>query len=213
VSRPPRQQSLSVADEREIKPPSLIVASGSPRRRQLLSDAGVQFAVIESGLAEEPGEDENAADYALRMAERKALAVSTASPQDLVLGADTVVECEGRILEKPADGAEARAMLKTLSGRTHVVHTAFAIARSGAILESSRVSSRVTFRDLAHEEVEAYVRSGEPFDKAGAYGIQGKGAGFISEVVGSRDNVMGLPVCEVLAALARYGIAHRNPGQ
>jgi nucleoside triphosphate pyrophosphatase len=199
-----------VADERNIKPPILILASGSPRRRQLLSDAGVQFALVESGLAEQPGESENAADYALRMAEHKALAVSKASPGNIVLGADTVVECAGRILEKPADTGEACAMLKTLSGRTHVVHTGFAIARNGSILESSRVSSRVTFRDLADEEIEAYVRSGEPFDKAGAYGIQGKGADFISKVEGSRDNVMGLPVREVLAALARHGITHRN---
>lgn len=195
-----------MADARIRQPPKLILASGSPRRRRLLSDAGVSFRVVESRLPEDPPTGESGGDYAPRIAREKALKVSATFPNEIVLAADTVVECQRRILGKPADSAQARAMLQTLSGRTHTVITAFAIARAGAILESASVSSRVTFRDLSSAEIEAYIRSGEPGDKAGGYGIQGKGGDFITHVEGSRDNVMGLPTREVLAALKRQGV-------
>ena len=184
----------------------LILASGSPRRRQLLGEAGLQFECIESGFEERRTPGENARAYALRMAEAKAIAVSHNHPDAVVLGADTVVECSGEILEKPRDAEDAHRMLATLSGRAHTVVTAFAIAREGRIEEAGAIESLVFFRPLSHDEIRSYIGTGEPFDKAGAYGIQGVGGGFISRVDGPRDNVMGLPVAEVLAALARFAI-------
>jgi septum formation protein len=182
----------------------LILASASPRRQALLAAAGVAFETIESGVDElrEPGEA--TADFAERMACAKALAVSTRYPTRLVLGADTMVECDGEILGKPRDVADARRMLAALSGNTHTVVTAFAIARTGTILESALETSRVTFRELGSREIDDYIASGEPLDKAGAYGIQSAGGGFIVAVEGGRDNVMGLPVRAVIAALARW---------
>ncbi len=162
--------------------------------------------MIESGMPERHQAGEAPRDYALRMARDKAGAVSSRFPDAIVVGADTIVVCDSQILEKPADAADARRMLAMLSGQTHTVVTAFALARGGKILESSPVESRVTFRKLAEAEIEDYIATGEPFDKAGAYGIQGMGGGFIAQVEGSRDNVMGLPAATVVAALARYGV-------
>ena len=184
----------------------VILASGSPRRRQLLAKAGIEFDAIESEMPEQHGAGEPPHDYAIRMARDKARAVSSRFPDAIVVGADTIVVCEDRILEKPADVADARRMLTTLSGRTHTVITAFALASGGTLLESSPVESRVTFRKLTDAEIDDYIATDEPFDKAGAYGIQGVGGGFISDVEGSRDNVMGLPTDAVVAALARHGV-------
>ena len=184
----------------------VILASGSPRRRQLLGAAGIEFEVIESMVPEEHVAGEPAPDYALRMARDKAIAVSVRFPEAIVIGADTIVVCDTQILEKPADANDARRMLAMLSSRTHTVVTAFALARGGKIVESSPVESNVTFRKLTDAEIGEYIATGEPFDKAGAYGIQGVGGGFISQVEGSRDNVMGLPTERVVAALARFGV-------
>lgn len=183
----------------------VILASGSPRRRQLLGEAGLTFDVVESGIAEGHVGDEPARDYALRMAREKARAVSLRERSAIVVGADTVVVCDAMILEKPASTDDARRMLTMLSGRSHVVVTAFALARDGMIVESEAVESRVTFRALGNDEIDEYVASGEPLDKAGAYGIQGRGGGFISRLEGSRANVMGLPTEQVVAALMRLG--------
>jgi len=188
----------------------VILASASPRRRQLLGAAGIEFEAIESRVAEGHVAGEPPRDYALRMAQEKAGAVSPRFPEAMVVGADTIVVCENQILEKPADAADARRMLGMLSARTHTVVTAFALARDGKILESSPVESRVTFRKLTDTEIENYIGTGEPFDKAGGYGIQGIGSGFISQVEGTRDNVMGLPTQSVVAALARYGVMPIN---
>jgi MAF protein len=185
----------------------VILASASPRRRQLLGATGIEFEVIESRMPERHQPGEPPRDYALRMARDKARAVSSRFPDAIVVGADTIVVCENQILEKPADATDARRMLAMLSSRTHTVVTAFALARAGKILESSPVESRVTFRKLTDAEISDYIATGEPFDKAGGYGIQGIGGGFISHVEGSRDNVMGLPTDSVVAALARYGVA------
>lgn len=185
--------------------PKLILASGSPRRRQLLTAAGLSFEAIESALPEHRTDGETVREYAPRMARDKALAVASRFPEAIVLGADTVVECVRQVLEKPVDANDARRMLTMLSGRTHIVVTAFAIARGAQILAAEAVQSRVTFRTLSADEIEEYIAGGEPFDKAGAYGIQGVGGGFISAVDGPRDNVMGLPVDNVLAALRRVG--------
>jgi len=184
----------------------LVLASASPRRKTLLEAAGLSFEIVESGIDEIRRDGENASDFATRMAVEKALNVSARRPVALVIAADTIVECAGLILGKPADPAEARAMLATLSGNTHTVVTAFAIASARTIADSLAVVSRVTFRVLSNEEIAAYVATGAPLDKAGAYGIQDAGAGFIAHVEGSRDNVMGLPVREVLAALRRHGL-------
>jgi septum formation protein len=184
----------------------VILASASPRRRQLLGETGIEFDVIESLVPEEHVAGEPAPDYALRMARDKARAVSSRYPEAMVIGADTIVVCEGQILEKPADANDARRMLAMLSARTHTVITAFALARGGNILESSPVESLVTFRRLADAEIDDYIATDEPYDKAGAYGIQGVGGGFIAHVDGSRDNVMGLPTERVVAALARFGV-------
>jgi nucleoside triphosphate pyrophosphatase len=189
----------------------LILASASPRRKMLLGAAGLAFEIVASSIDEVRHNGENGTDFALRMAREKALDVSVRFPDALVLAADTIVECDGEILGKPTDAAAARAMLRTLSDNTHTVVTAFAIARTGAVSESLPVSSRVTFRALSQDEIAAYVASGEPLDKAGAYGIQDAGAGFIQRVEGTRDNVMGLPLREVLAALRRHGIAAARP--
>lgn len=185
----------------------LILASGSPRRRELLTRAKIDFEVIQSGIDEIRHRDEPARDYASRMAREKALAISLQNRGRAVLGADTIVECDGSILEKPKDGADATRMLTMLSGRTHIVITAFALASDGKVIESEAITSRVTFRELSADEIAGYIATGEPFDKAGAYGIQGIGSGFISHVEGSRDNVMGLPTAEVIAVLKRYRLA------
>jgi septum formation protein len=185
--------------------PKLILASGSPRRRQLLAATGLTFEVVHSGVDEHVVAGESADTHASRLARDKALAVSRQNPDALVIGADTTVECGGQIFDKPGGGDEARTMLAALSGRVHLVVTAFALARGGDILECAAVRSRVRFRELSAAEIEDYIQSGEPLDKAGAYGIQGAGAGFITGVEGPRDNVMGLPVEHVLAALKRAG--------
>jgi septum formation protein len=189
------------------EPTKVILASASPRRRQLLAAAGIEFDLVESRVPERHLDGEPPRDYAIRVARDKAAAVSARFPDAIVVGADTIVVCANRILEKPADPADARRMLTMLSGRTHTVFTAFALARAGRILESSPVESRVTFRKLAEVEIDDYVAGDEPYDKAGAYGIQGVGGAFISHVEGSRDNVMGLPTARVVEALARYGVA------
>jgi septum formation protein len=185
----------------------LILASGSPRRHALLRGAGICFDIVESGADETRAAAEPVLDYALRMAREKALLVSARMPDALVLAADTVVECDGAILLKPNDDEDARRMLATLSGKTHTVVTAYALASGGTIIEAEPVTSQVTFRPLGGREIDDYIATGEPQDKAGAYGIQGVGATFIARVEGSRDTVMGLPVREVMAALARRGVA------
>jgi septum formation protein len=184
----------------------LILASGSPRRKALLGAAKLCFEVLESGIDETIGAGESGRGYALRMAGEKALSVSARLPDAVVLGADSIVVCDDKILLKPNDEGDARRMLATLSGRTHTVITAYALAFANAILEAEPITSQVTFHPLSATQIEQYVATGEPLDKAGAYGIQGKGADFIARVVGSRENVMGLPVREVLTALARLGI-------
>ena len=172
----------------------------------LLGAAGLKFEIAASGIDEVMRAGEAAEVFAERMAREKALSVAARIGGATVLAADTIVVLGGRIFGKPADPDEARAMLRALSGNLHTVITAYAIARDGAIVESRAVHSRVRFRALTDHEIDDYVAGGAPLDKAGAYGIQDAGAGFIAAVEGSRDNVMGLPVSEVVAALARHGI-------
>jgi nucleoside triphosphate pyrophosphatase len=185
---------------------TLILASGSPRRRDLLTAAGIRFVIHESRIGEIRRDGEGGTAFALRMAHEKALSVAARYPRELILAADTIVELDGEVLGKPADAADARRILRKLSQRTHRVVTAYALARGGGIIESAPITSYVTFRALTDDEIEDYLTTGEPFDKAGGYGIQGMGADFIAAVEGDRSNVMGLPVAEVLAALARQGV-------
>ncbi len=201
---------LSYDSATVMHPVRLILASGSPRRKALLGAAGVRFDIIESGLDEKRADGESGRDYALRIAREKALSVSTRFPKALVLAADSVVECGGEIFVKPNGNDDARRMLAALSGKSHTVVTAYALASDGAIIEAEPVTSHVIFRSLSEAEIDGYVATGEPLDKAGAYGIQGRGADFIASVQGSRDNVMGLPMREVLAALARFGFSPKS---
>jgi len=185
---------------------SLVLASASPRRIELLTRSGVPFTAVESGVAEVREPLEPAARFALRMARAKAAAVSAQMPHALVLGADTVVEIEGDVLGKPRDRADARRMITLLAGREHRVMTGFALFRARSMLEEQVVTSTVEFRPLGQAEIEQYIATDEPYDKAGAYGVQGLGRVLIARVEGSLANVMGLPIEEVLDALARQDV-------
>lgn len=179
------------------------LASGSPRRRALLEWVGFAVDVRPPDVDEshEPGLDPVA--HARRLAERKA---ATAPDTVVALAADTVVHRDGRIFDKPRDRDEARAHLHALSGGWHHVVTGVAVRR-GDFVRSFTVSTDLRFRHLADAEIEAYLATGEADDKAGAYAIQGRGGTFVAEVHGSWTNVMGLPVEEVMAALADLGVA------
>ena len=171
----------------------LILASGSPRRRQLLELIGVKFEVAPADIDETPLPDENPVTYASRAARDKALAVATGHPGRLVLGADTVVEIDQEILGKPSSMDEAADMLRRLSGKSHLVHTALALVTDGAAQEVVD-SARVQFVDLTDEMIRWYVATGEPMDKAGAYAVQGLGGMLVEGVEGSPNTVIGLPV-------------------
>lgn len=180
----------------------LILASASPRRRDLLSSAGVSFTVSPADVDESVHPGEAPAAYALRVAVEKARRGDAAAA---VLAADTVVDLDGAVLGKPADAAEAAATLRRLSGRVHRVHTAV-VLRIGDAITHMRITSEVQFRPLSDAEIAAYVATGEPADKAGAYGIQGAGMGLVHAVRGSYTNVIGLPLAETLALLERAGL-------
>ncbi|MCM0612699.1 septum formation inhibitor Maf [Marinobacter sediminum] len=182
----------------------IVLASASPRRSELLQQIGLVFTVQPADIDETPESGESAEHYVERLAREKALAVSAKEPGTLVLGSDTSVVLNGTILGKPAGKDEAITMLRALSGATHQVMTAVAIA-SGEHCESLLVTTEVRFRALADDEIEAYVASGEPMDKAGSYGIQGLGGIFVSELRGSYSAVVGLPLQETAALLADAG--------
>jgi septum formation protein len=188
----------------------LLLASASPRRRELLARAGVRFEVRPSELDERALAGESPEQLASRLAREKALSVardSGADPPRWVLGADTIVVLEGRVYGKPADADDAIRMLDTLLGRTHRVLTAVALARSdGASLREICVESFVTLRRATPPEIRAYVATGEPLDKAGSYAVQGAGGSFVERVEGSLSNVIGLPLDETLALLEAAGL-------
>jgi len=186
--------------------PGSLLASASPRRRELLQQIGVQYDTVEHGVDESIRPDEAAEDYVRRLALEKALWVETAlTPSLPVLGADTVVVCDGAILGKPADREDALAILSGLSGRSHQVMSAIALCRRGRH-EVCVVTTEVEFRVLTLAEMEAYWRSGEPADKAGAYGIQGLGGMFVRRLSGSYSAVVGLPLFETAAMLTAFGV-------
>lgn len=174
---------------------NIILASKSPRRRELLQMLGLEFSIraAEREEAMVPGRD--VVQEVARVSTAKAMSVPR-EPEDLVIASDTVVDLNGVVLGKPHSREEAFEMLQSLSGRTHQVHTALTLLRGDQL--SSRVSTTsVTFRQLTDQEIWAYIATGEPMDKAGAYGIQGRGAQFITGIEGDYFNVMGLPLCRL----------------
>lgn len=178
-----------------------ILASASPRRADLLRSAGLHFDILPADIDESAFRGEAPMDLVLRLSQQKAATVFDVHPEDLVLAADTVVVSEEGILGKPADAADAVRMLNALSGTTHQVLTGFSLFWPDRPCHQQLCGTRVTFRDLGSDEIEAYVRSGEPLDKAGAYGIQGNAASFVQKIDGSYTNVVGLPLAEVVEAL------------
>jgi septum formation protein len=193
--------------------PFLILASKSPRRRYLLKQAGVEFSVIPSSFDESTLFDANPEVFVRLLAEAKARVVSEQHPRSWVIGADTIVVVDDTILNKPASKAEARSMLAALSGRVHRVLTGFSLCRLVNNHHYAEVvSTDVRFKALTPDEIEWYVHTSEPYDKAGAYAAQGLGAFMIKQIHGSYSNVVGLPVCEVLECLVREGIVEFRPG-
>lgn len=189
--------------------PVLCLASASPRRTELLRQLGVPHLVVPSGADETQRAGEPPADYVLRVACGKAAGVLEAAPERArglpVLGADTTVVIDGRVLAKPADRADCHDMLGRLSGCEHEVLTAVALAGRGAT--RTRLSStRVRFRQIGAAEIDAYWATGEPRDKAGGYAIQGYGAAFVQRVEGSYSGVVGLPLFETAELLAEAGV-------
>lgn len=185
----------------------LILASSSPRRQELLTQIGVPFSVQVPAIDETPLAGEAPPAYVQRMAEEKALAVLAQQKGDVcVLAADTSVIVDELILGKPADAAEAKAMLLRLSGREHQVLSAIAVAEQDR-LKSQVVSCKVAFRTLTDAEIDAYWLTGEPRDKAGSYAIQGLGAVFVQAIHGSYSAVVGLPLAETAALLGEFAIA------
>ena len=187
--------------------PGLVLGSASPRRAALLRQLGLDFSVCPSDVPEVAAAGETATDLARRLAREKGAAVACSRTDAWVLSADTIVVVDGAVLGKPADAAEAGQMLRRLSDRAHEVFTAVALtAPGGAPAGEVLVRSRVEFRPLSAAEIDAYVATDEPFDKAGAYAIQGGAAHFVRRVDGSYTNVVGLPIDETRDLLARAGL-------
>lgn len=179
----------------------LILASGSPRRKELLARTGRSFRVIVSAADEIAAADMEPASVAMQNARVKALAVAANVPDSAtVIGADTIVVLDGRIFGKPGDEEDARRMLRELAGRTHQVITGVCLVHGGQC-ETFAETTNVCFRDLSASEIDVYIATGEPLDKAGAYGIQGAAGAFVDHIEGDYDNVVGLPVARLERAL------------
>lgn len=186
----------------------LILASASPRRKELLASVGIDFQVVPSQAAETLLPNESPRQHVMRLSREKALEVARRKeiPGRWFLGSDTVVLRDETILGKPTDAAEASAMLRSLSGRSHQVLSGYAIYdRHSDKMEVEAVTTRVRFKELTDREIAGYIATGEPFGKAGSYAIQGIGAFMIPAIEGSYSNVVGLPICEVVATLERLG--------
>ncbi len=188
----------------------IVLASGSPRRKQLLEMLRIPFRVIPPDVDEHVLPGEEPGHYVTRLSRAKAEAVMGRAPGEVVLAADTTVVLGGAIFEKPESQAHAVEMLSRLQGQTHEVMTAVAVARDGELAQALDVS-RVTFRPADRATLEAYVATGEPMDKAGAYAIQGLGAPLIERVEGDFFGVMGLPLRLALDLLARFGRPYTFP--
>lgn len=189
----------------EVRGARLLLASASPRRREMLERVGLVLEIVPADIDETPWPQETPAQYVARVALAKALAVAARQPSACILAADTTVTLDGEILGKPDDESHARAMLQRLSGHTHQVLTAFAIVAPGqSICET--VASDVEMIALAPPMIDDYVACGEWRGKAGGYAVQGIGAAMVRQVRGSVTNVIGLPLAEVVAALAKVGV-------
>jgi septum formation protein len=189
----------------------LVLASASPRRQELLSNAGIEFTVQAADIPENPLLDEPPRSFAERMAREKALAVFRGRPSDVVLGADTIVVVDGQILGKPRDPTDAVRMLRLLSGRTHMVTTGVCLigpqhGMATPFFDLRSETSSVTFATLSHADTQFYISTGEPLDKAGAYAIQGIASRWITRIEGDYSNVVGLPVALVWRMLKEHGV-------
>ena len=184
--------------------PELILASASPRRSELLRHTGVPFRVVVADIDETPLPGEEPVPYTLRLAQAKARAVLTLHPHAAVLGADTTVIVDGELLGKPTDVADAARMLRLLRNRTHQVTTGAALLlRDGKLTHAE--TTQVTMGHLTDAEIAAYIATGEPMDKAGAYGLQGTAQRWVTRIEGEYSNVVGLPVSRVYAMLRQMG--------
>lgn len=185
----------------------VILASASPRRATLLHNLGLDFTTVPASIDESILLHENPAEAAMRIAAAKAQAIGSSHPDAVIIAADTMVVCEGQILGKPVDDREAYGMLSTLSGNVHEVITGLCVLNSsGAIKDVDYENTRVFFHEIDSEEIKAYIASGEPQDKAGAYGIQGRAAIFVARLEGCYYNVVGLPLSRLYLMLKRQGM-------
>lgn len=196
---------------------TVVLASASPRRRDLLNEIGIEPVIIPADIDETPQSSETPIAFAARMAEEKAYPIArrileqgipemhTVAHPFAVIAADTVVDLDGQIFGKPADDDDARAMLRALSGRTHRVHTAVVVVAGTGEAFHDVVTSLVTFVPVTDELLEWYIATGEPHDKAGAYAVQGQGGVLVDKVQGSMSNVVGLPLTETMQLLERAG--------
>lgn len=188
----------------------VVLASQSPRRKAILERAGIPFVVRAANVAEDPVAGESPSDYVRRLAREKAQAI-VREAVDVVLGADTTVVVDGQILGKPENGADAARMLRLLSGRDHDVLTGICLVHSTGMVEDE-ACTKVRFVSLSTDEIDEYVASGEPYDKAGGYAIQGLASKFIDRIEGDYFNVVGLPVAVVYSHLKAIGAQMRTPG-
>ena len=184
----------------------IVLASTSPRRAELLKQIGVEFELASGNVQERPHPDEAPADYITRLARAKVMAVAREREAGLIVGADTVVVLDGQLLGKPKDEADAERMLRSLSGRWHAVMTGVALHDVTTGQEVAAFDKTlVRFARLSNQEIDWYVKTGEPMDKAGAYGIQGLGGLFVDEIAGNYYNVVGLPLPLVYRLARRLG--------
>lgn len=183
---------------------ALILASASPRRQELLRQIGLDFSVRAANISESMEGLGTPEEAVRKISERKARAIS-ASPEDTVLAADTIVVVDNEILGKPKNTDDARRMLHLLSGRSHRVMTGFTVLHGEEQFSHTEITD-LTFRPLGDAEIDAYIETGDPMDKAGAYGIQGLAALFVTGIRGDYFNVMGLPLCALAPVLRRFGI-------
>lgn len=185
----------------------IVLASASPRRRELLASLGLEFAIETSGVPEDTNPGESPAESAVRLARQKAEATASRFPNALVLGADTVVVAGREILGKPIDPEDARRMLRLLRNRWHFVITGVALVDSTNARQEARfVETGVCMADYSDSDIDDYVASAEPLDKAGSYAIQGLGSRLVARIEGCYTNVVGLPVCEVAEMLRGFGV-------
>ncbi len=195
----------------------IILASASPRRRDLLTAGGYAHEVIVANIEEKRQSGELPENYVIRNAREKGIAVCATDPlataKAVILSADTIVVAyDNEVLEKPSSASEARRMLGKLSAKTHRVLTGFALCNgtTGEVMETQVVQTQVLFRELSDQEIDNYIATGEPFDKAGSYGIQGHALTFVESIEGSYTNVVGLPMSQVAQCLQRYSIVAQD---